>query len=527
MQKPYAALLCAGLFLIASCATTTGTRFPAIDDAVAEGRFEEALSTVRTSREEDELSIYNAKNEIGFLLDRGLLAHYAGDYGASSKDLEESELLIEEAFTQSISDNFKSTMLKNSYEADYTGEDFENIYVNIFNALNYYHAGDIDNAIVEIKSLNDKLLYIRDQYEAQKEEFLEQAGDFLFGEETYYTKSALARYLGLLFYRGIGKPDDARIDAQEIGAAFEASPSIYTNTLPPELVMRGETCDELEIPKGMARLNALCFTGLSPYKIAVNTNIIWRRAALGDPNSTLNKAGWKAQTPIKALAFRMSPVDRIEIEIDGGKKFSPSLLESIVKVMQEVYETREARRQGSMALYNFTTELGAVLTSDLAWEIGSIFGSDPAAAVQEKIEEENTAHDLRMTRCLPGGVYVGGINLAPGSYSLSVNYYSGKTLAHSRRYEKVSVQAEKLNIIEDYCFKYTESALPDVLTEKTVLPDFPGRLPAPEGIKIKASTGNGKSSQNSYTVSWDAVPGATRYALYWRVPTLDTYLLDS
>jgi hypothetical protein len=526
--------LCAAFLLTISCSTTTGTRFPAIDDALSEGRFEEALSTVRTAQEEDELSIYNAKNEISFLLDKGLLAHYAGDYGPSSKDLEESEQLIEDAFTQSISDNFASTMLDDPYQADYIGEDFENIYVNIFNALNYYHAGDIDNAIVEIKSLNEKLLYIKDSYEAQKSRLIEQIKDWLAGEETYYTQSALARYLGLLFYRGIGRPDDARIDAQAITEAFAASPSIYTNPLPPELVMRGEICDELEIPKGMARLNALCFTGLSPYKTVANQNPVWHKS-LTDMSGSLHKSSsFLGGYPIKTLAFRMSPVDRIEIAFDNGKKIQLSLLEHMGKVMQEVYETRENRfRQltwtaGKRLMATISDGFVDFFITKVSW-----YRDEPEKVdelIKEKIEKENAAFDVRMTRGLPERAYVGGVNLAPGKYSFTVNYYSGKNLSYSKRHENVAVEAGKLNLIEDYCFKYIESFPAAILDGKENLSDFPGRLPAPTGLKLsktatKAAIGAPKVISEDFNLSWNAVPGATRYCVYWRVPG-GTYILN-
>jgi hypothetical protein len=527
---------------LASCSTTEQTqlvRFPEIDGAVTEGRFEDALSRVEAARQTDEFSVYNAKNEISFLLDKGLLAHYAGDYAASAKDLEESERLIEEAFTKSISDNFSSTMLDDPYQEEYIGEDFENIYVNIFNALNYYHAGDIDNAAVEIRRLNEKLVYIKQQYETQDKSLLEKTKEWISNavDETFYSQSALAQYLGALFWRGAGHPDDARIDAQGVAAAFAAAPAIYSNPLPPELVMRGDVCDELEIPGGMARLNALCFTGLSPYKTVANPNFLWH----GVENF---------------LAYDTRP---------NLQKLKLSLLEHMGKVMQEVYDTRETRRQQ-------LEELGTVLKGFASGNMlgGIAIGIFEAATsrsipdrplnegdeavdawVNDRLEAENTAHDLRMTRCLPGAAYTGGINLAPGRYSFTVNYYSGAKLSHSKRYENVAVEAGKLNLIEDYCFTYNESRPPVFLSDDEALPDFPGRLPAPKGFqvevaisakldatrrdkKIKSSFPKDKPPEGLrledisfhwYKLSWDPVPGATRYCIYRLIPDGTAYML--
>jgi tetratricopeptide (TPR) repeat protein len=445
--------------MLASCASEPNhVTFIDAGEFVSEGKYAEALSKVETSRN-DEASAYNRKNDISFMLDRGLLAYYAGDYAASSKDLQECERLIEEAFTQDISDNFARYMQKNPYTVEYGGEDFENIYINVFCALNYYHEGDLENAIVEIIRMNEKLPYIDDSYEAQKARLSEQFKDFWFGEAAHYTKSALARYLGLLFWRGVGRPDDARIDAQEITAAFAAAPGIYTNRLPAELVMRDEACDELEIPRGMARLNILSFTGLSPYKIALNPNGIFHTYSMGMPGSKL--AQGFTQTPLKSLSFRRSAVSRIEIVFDGGKKMNLSLLEPIGNVMQQVYETREDRSRQILDLYNFTTEMGSGI-SDFFEIFASVFWSNDRKkeAIRERIENENMALDLRMTRFLPGAAYVGGINLSPGEYSFTVNYYNEKTVIHSARYEKIRVESGKLNLLEDFYFDYTESRPP-------------------------------------------------------------------
>jgi hypothetical protein len=523
----FAAILC----VLASCASTKIIRFPETAGLIADGQYGAAIAEIEAARE-DKASVYKAKNEISFLLDRGLLAHYAGDYAVSSRDLLESERLIEEAFTKDISNNFARYAVKNPYKTEYGGEDFESIYVNIFSALNYYHSGDLENALVEIRRLNEKLVYIRDQYEALKGRLSEKLKDNFWGNEiTYFTKSALARYLGVLFWRAQNHPDDARIDAEEVAAAFEASPSIYTNPLPPELIMRGGVCDELSIPQGMARLNVLAFTGLSPYKVALNPNYILYRGYLGDGDLPTQDADIKAITPMKSLAFRRSPVDRIEIEFDGGRRMSLSLLESIGMVMQEVYETRESRARSTLWAYNLATEVGGFFAS-MPWKMKAQRTYDKQEQeelLNSKIDAENMALDLRMTRFLPGAAYTGGINLSPGSYSFTIKYYGGGQLVHSERRENISVQAGKLNLIEDFCFQYAETSPPPILSADSIaaLPDFPGRLPVPAGFwsDIRPSRGSTESFL-SYDLSWEPVPGAVSYCVYSKLPFSDDYFLE-
>jgi hypothetical protein len=63
--------------------------------------------------------------------------------------------------------------------------------------------------------------------------------------------------------------------------------------------------------------------------------------------------------------------------------------------------------------------------------------------------------DTRMGRFFPSKAYSGGINLDPGTYTISINYYSGNTLLHTDRRENVEVQAGRLNLIQSVCFKGT------------------------------------------------------------------------
>ncbi len=154
------ALLC---FLL-SCATSPEA-YKNIDFSVNENNFEAAVGEIKAGQEK-QIPIYPSRNAIMLFLDKGLLEFYAGNYEASSQDLQEAERLIEEAYTKSISANFLSYIV-NDNTKEYPGEDFEDIYINVFNALNYYKKGDIEGALVEIRKLtlsNGKLDMLARKY---------------------------------------------------------------------------------------------------------------------------------------------------------------------------------------------------------------------------------------------------------------------------------------------------------------------------------------------------------------------------
>ena len=150
-KKPHFLIILLITFLILSCATNRNA-FREIDLAVEQANYSLAVEEIRNGQRRTR-AIYNEKNAIQLFLDKGLLEHYAGNYAYSSEDLQNAERLIEEAYTKSISENFLSYIINDNVK-EYPGEDFEDIYLNVFNALNYYHRGNLEGALVEIRKLS-------------------------------------------------------------------------------------------------------------------------------------------------------------------------------------------------------------------------------------------------------------------------------------------------------------------------------------------------------------------------------------
>jgi len=481
--------------------TTIYNELPAMNEQLNTNDLKAIRSAVESAKKNDSKSSYNQKNNISFLLDRGMLAFYDGDYAGSAPDLIEAERLMEEAFTKSVRDNFIAFVSKNPNKAEYQGEDFEDIYVNVFSALSFFNTGDIERALVEVRRVNQKLVYKNDEYEAYQARLMTRFKDRVFGKVTYYTNSALANYLAMLFWRGSNNPDSARIDAQSITNAFNEAPHLYSHPIPSELVMRNNTNEELSVPAGMARMNFLVFTGLSPYKIGIKGKEMGQEM----PN-------------FKVFAYRNSPADRIEVVFDNGTRRVLSLLEPMDKITQEIFETRENQRRNVWALYNNISNYGkswAIGIADLFTFVFT-FGNVDIAAKRAKDAEakNNVSLDLRMGRFMPGKAYVGGVNLRPGTYSFIINYYAGQKLLNSKRIENKSINENSLNLVQDSNLAHDLFRTPGTLTEESIaaMPNFPGRLPAPTGFRIESGTTTDELT--FYTYKWDPVPGAVAYYVY-------------
>ncbi|HEQ71201.1 MAG TPA: hypothetical protein ENN69_01830, partial [Spirochaetia bacterium] len=128
----------AALLLAVSCSSvmTQKGQFKSIDERIKRHDFSGALKDLEKAKKK----YYEEKDRVMFYLDAGMLAHYSGDYEKSNEYLTRAEYAIEELYTASIS-KAAASLLLNDNALDYSGEDYEDIYLNVFKALNYLHLG--------------------------------------------------------------------------------------------------------------------------------------------------------------------------------------------------------------------------------------------------------------------------------------------------------------------------------------------------------------------------------------------------
>lgn len=424
-----------GLFL-AACATNPDY-YRNIDGSVEDGSFSAALGALDSKSARK--NIYTKKNTILYYLDRGMIEHYAGMYEESSGDLEEGERLIEAAFTKSISQEV-ATYIVNDNSRDYGGEDYEDLYINIFNALNYYHRNDLEDALVEIRRVNEKLQYLSDKYEiaADKVKNSSQglAGEDYAVEAVKFSNSALARYLGVLFYRGSGRLDDARIDREELKNAYTLAPQVYYHPIP------ATVDEELEVPGGKGRLNIIGFAGLAPVKVEENVII---PLPLPAPNN------W-TRIALPHMVDRPSAITAVEVVLDSGERFELELLEDMGEVARETFKSSYSLMVlKSVARSIIKTTTVAVIGNQIDKEnsgLGILFG-----IVGQIASTATERADTRMSRYFPRYAFAGGINLEPGIYTVTVNYYGNRGLVRSETRDNVRVLENSLNLREFVCLE--------------------------------------------------------------------------
>ena len=433
--------LSAGIFLsFLSCAGGPDA-YVQVDNGVRTGSYDRALSSINDENGKARKLIYTSKNQILLYLDRGMINHYAGFYTESTGDLATAERLIEEAFTKSISQEIGS-FLANDNVKDYSGEDYEDLYINVFNSLNYYHNNNLEGALVEIRRLNEKLLFLSDKYERAKEKVLKSNRDIdpqnLPMEATQFSNSALARYLGILFYRSIGRPDSARIDYEELLKAYELAPEVYANRVPSSVE------DELLVPQGMGRLNIIAFTGLSPVKAEENLYI---PLPLMPPNNM-------ARLAFPVMVNRPQTIQWAEAVLGTGERFRLELLENMSSVARETFKSRYGLTILKTTARTITKSLAsAAIARAASGENNKNEGLGSLIGIMGRIfSDVSEQADTRLSRYFPNLALVGGINLRPGNYSLKVNFYGSGGLEFSETRE-ITIRERVLNLNEFICLK--------------------------------------------------------------------------
>jgi hypothetical protein len=441
------------IFLFFSCASSKDLWEP-VDSAVGKGDFQTGINDIEKAQEGGK-PLYKEGNQISLYLDKGMLEYYAGDFDASYQDLGECERLIEDAYTKSVTQGVAS-YFANDNTKDYAGEDYEDIYINIFNALNAYHLNNgqayaLINALVQ---QGGELQIVAEKYTGdvpKSRQFIETTvklagtgfslGTLKFPETkaVTFSNSAFARYLGAVFALADGNKDMARFQLFELQNAYTLP--VYSGIpVPAPLTVTGGRGDErgplLDIPAGKGQLNVLAFAGLSPVKEAETQQAAF--PFLQTPTLMM------AELKVPVLKPRPSAIKSITVSVGDGEPLGLELLEDLGAVVTDTFNGH----QSSVYLKTFVRTVSKYLAADISAQVAIKQGQSPLAVMAiafgaKKALDATEGADVRAARYLPGKVYIGAINLDPGVYTITVAYSTGDRFTKS-----AEVKAGRIVLVE-------------------------------------------------------------------------------
>ncbi|MCM2322963.1 MAG: hypothetical protein NDJ90_06840 [Oligoflexia bacterium] len=410
----FAPLLVAGLALLATSCVSARFSGREPDRLFQEGRYDDSAVLLRKAYEEH--GGESGRDSLLYLLDLGLALHSAGKYEESNQVLLQADRLAEiKDYTSLATEG--ATLLTGENLKDYKAEDFENVLINTYLAMNYALIGDAENALVEARRVNRKLHLMVTEG---------QRG---------YKQNAFARYLSAILYEAEGEYNDAYIDYQETRKLEPGLPGLGLDLwrMARFLRMRDEqerwneeyglTGEDHERAKllapgaGKGEIIVLYENGLSPEK---------------RPNPQF--------TQLPRFYARANPVSRAEVEIDGQASGATFLLHDIeataIQNLEEKYGKLIAKRLAGVVTKELVSdEIGRRTNSPL---LGFLVKAAFYASDQADVRSWNLLpRDLQLSRHVvePG---VHEVRLSPSgsgtSQSKTVEVRAGRKVFVNFRY---------------------------------------------------------------------------------------------
>ena len=210
----YTLILLLGSFLLltTSCAPLYVQNFR-YEEMVRAGEYEKANKYL------DKSKFYNKRrNRLLFLLEKGKLAHLAGQYSRSNQYFNEADLLIEDQQVQLGSEAL--AFVTNDMQRPYQAEDFEAVTIHFYKAGNYLMLRANSEALVEARRMNLRLQALDDKFPDHKNR---------------YDGDALGHVLMGVVYEASGDYNNAFIAYRNAANLFEEGDSYMGTPIPAQL----------------------------------------------------------------------------------------------------------------------------------------------------------------------------------------------------------------------------------------------------------------------------------------------------
>ncbi len=453
------------VFFLGGCVTTRNYVFQSVDNMVAARQYDTAEATLSGPRKTD---FYSSRDGVLYNLDVGMLQHYAGHDNQSAQSLGEAERLIDDNYTKSVS-KAAASFLINDYMLEYSGEEFENVYLNVFKAIDYARMNDFDGAFVEIRRMGTKLDLLEDKYGklATSMNGSGNAKGQAKAGKTEFRDSALAHFMSILLYRADGRLDDASIEMDRLKKAFVDQPHIYDFPAP--------RLDGMLLPSGKARISLIGFTGRSPGKRADTLRIATLQNAIvisyDKENSSgrlQNKAdvvlpfpsatsGYYFKCQLPEMVAKPSAIAKVVVMVDGARAGELALIESLENAAFATFQVKEPLIFTKTVLRTAVKGIAAGKANE---EIdkqtqnqgvaGALLGILGKAATTSAIEASEQA-DLRCASYFPGKSWVGEFEVESGRHTVSVQYLDGSgAILYVDNLGSKDVGHDGLNLLTSY-----------------------------------------------------------------------------
>ena len=460
------------IFSFFTLACTSSKFDEKIETAITEGNYDVAVSLLKKQK-------HVAKNTILENLNLSLLMHWAEQYDKSSALMNPTDNLLMESAQLNLARSFGTAVL-NDNSATYAGTVYEYLYINAFNALNYYNAGKLEDALVEVRKLKAKqeqyisnygAVALKPQDEAPDDSKKSADAARQFGlskdamefkgdkatSDNIFRDSATVRYVSMALHSADGDNGDgsaAALDARYVAALSGI-----------------DTAEDAEIPYGKGRLNVLAFTGRIGRRYEQSVNIPVTGFLLATATGPIHVPSFNLRFAWPEFDLARSEgvqrIDTVTVELDDGTKSTLQLLENFNAVAcDDTIITGEKAFKRSVTrstIRTLTTVVGGaagLIAAKVAYDKDNtaprllaytlaLAAYETAVALVDVYEQA----DVRQCTMLPGYAFAAGLTVAPGTYTVTVRYYKHGALVGEEKHQNIAVRSQRATLVEAADFR--------------------------------------------------------------------------
>lgn len=209
-----------GLLLLSSCGVhkqaASGPAHPSarssrqssatLETDLFQGDFKVAVANIDNNK-----FLLRDRNKLLYLMEKGKIEYLAGHYSKSNDYFEQAYMMIDDKIKTSVGQGIASK-LTNAMAEPYKGEDFEKVTIHYYKALNYFQLGQPNEALVEAKRINIKLLELNDKYKDNKNK---------------YAADAFSQIIQGILYEATGDVNNAFIAYRNAEELYSANSGAY------------------------------------------------------------------------------------------------------------------------------------------------------------------------------------------------------------------------------------------------------------------------------------------------------------
>jgi len=430
-----------GTLALAGCASYSDS-FDVVDHKLSAGQYDAALKDI-------EKQSNTKKDRVLYLLNKGMVLSMKRDFAGSNQAFEAAKAEMDRLYAVSVTENTLSFIVNDS-TVSYAGDDYEQVLLHLYMALNFLELGQPKEARVEALQVDVKL-----------REIGERIPDYKF------TEDALSRYLSGMIYEELGEWSDAMIDYRK---AYEAYKKYQVNNygVPmPDMLKH----DLLRLAQRQG-LKDEAARYSKEFNIELQQDKIQKAGQEGELVFILNNGLAPIKREKVVAAWVPSPAGKSGPQ--AARSPSPPLL---VKIALPYYESRannvlSARIlvSGNQADTQLVENIDAIARASLDARMPAITARSIARAVakgaiQESVDRAGNSGnsndaavqlissfvirvataateraDTRSWLTLPANIQMAKISLPPGNYDVTVELLGvGDRVVETRAYPQVTI----------------------------------------------------------------------------------------